>query len=84
MEPRAQPPTLGDIWDFLVGLKETTEAGFVRVSGEIGNLQTQVSGLRTDCTSLDMRMARIESWHLDRRFDALERRVERLEVKLLS
>jgi hypothetical protein len=49
----------------LVGLKEITEAGFTRMSSELKRIEARV--------------ARIESWNLNLRFDALEQRVARLE-----
>ncbi len=57
--------SLNDILDFLVGLKETAEAGFSRVSSELKRVEARV--------------ARIEGWNLDLRFDAVEQRLAQLE-----
>ena len=83
----ASVPTLAEFWEFLVDLKETTEAGFARMSSEMIGLRTEIRGdlvslessLRSDLSRIEARVTRIESWNLGRRFDALEQRVARLE-----
>jgi hypothetical protein len=82
-------PTSKEIWEFLVGLKDTTEAGFNRVSSElirvetslrsdISRVEARVTRVETLVARVETRVARIENWNLDLRFDALEQRVARL------
>lgn len=61
-------PTLTEIWDFLVGLKETTESGFNR--------------LTLDLHRIEQRLVRIEAWNIDARLDDHEQRIARLEQQL--
>ena len=39
-------PTLADIWDFLLGLKAATEAGFERVQIQLGGLDGEIVGIK--------------------------------------
>jgi hypothetical protein len=59
--------TPAEIWDFLVGLKQTTESGFLRMESRF--------------TELDARIDRLEH-RLETRIDAVERRVVRIDDRL--
>ncbi len=86
-------PTLADIWDFLLGLKAATEAGFERVQiqlggldgeivgikGELGDIRGELGDLKGQLNRVEARLVRIESWNVDRRLDDHEQRILRLE-----
>ncbi len=86
-------PTLADIWDFLLGLKAATEAGFERVQiqlggldgeivgikGELGDIRGELGDLKGQLNRVEARLVRIESWNVDRRLDDHEQRILRLD-----
>ncbi len=67
-------PTPTEIWDFLVGLKQTTEAGFLRMESRFAGLEQRMDRLELRMDGLEQRMNRVEQ-----RMDALELRMDRLE-----
>ena len=79
-------PTLAEIWEFLLGFKAATEAGFERMEARFERMearfegmQTQLDGMQGQLKGIDARLIRIESWHVDRRLDDHEQRILRLE-----
>jgi predicted RNase H-like nuclease (RuvC/YqgF family) len=85
--------TLAEIWDFLVGFKEATEAGFRRVDASLARLTSDVSELKSDVSVLkfdverlerrviriDDRLSAVETLNVSSRLDDHERRITRLE-----
>jgi chromosome segregation ATPase len=67
-------PTPTEIWDFLVGLKEATESGFLRMESRFTELEKSFD-FRMD--GLEQRMDRLEL-----RMDGLEQRMDRLELRM--
>ena len=86
-------PNLADVWDFLVGLKETTESGFdrlssemttlssemTRLSSEVTNLSSAVTRLESNLVRVERRVVRIEAWNVAEWLDDHERRIVRIE-----
>ncbi len=79
-------PNLTDVWDFLVGLKETTESGFDRLSSEMTKVSSQVTilssavtRLESDLVRVERRVVRIEAWNVAEWLDDHERRIVRIE-----
>jgi predicted RNase H-like nuclease (RuvC/YqgF family) len=70
-------PTLAEIWDFLVGFKEATEAGFRRVDASLARLTSDVTELKFDVSELKSDVSELQS-HLER----VERRVIRIDDRL--
>jgi hypothetical protein len=75
-------PDLREIWDFLVGFKEATEAGFDRltrefaiVKSDVGTLKSDVAIIKSDIVDIRLHLERI-----DRRLLRLDDRVSSLEA----
>jgi chromosome segregation ATPase len=79
-------PTLAEIWDFLVGFKEATEAGFRRVDTSLARLTSDVSELKSDVSALKSDVSVLKSDVSVLKFDVqrLERRVIRIDDRLSS
>jgi len=78
MARQGKAPTTREIWDFLVGLKEVTEAGFTRVASEMAGLRTDIArvetSLHSDIRKVETRMSKVED-----RLTSVEVRVARIE-----
>lgn len=84
-------PTLTDVWDFLLGFKSVTEAGFARVEGRLdrvegrlGVVEARLDRVEGHLDRIEGRLIRIESWNVDRRLDDHEQRILRLERHSLN
>jgi hypothetical protein len=88
-------PTLAEVWDFLVGLKEATqagfartEAGFARIDVRLDRMQSDMHSMRSDMHRMerrlvhsDDRMSDFDSLEVGPRLDDCERRISRLEQR---
>jgi len=70
-------PMAKESWDFLVGLKEATEAGFARMESHFVELSCRMDGLEHRMDRLEQRMDALEH-----RMDALEHRMDGLEHRM--
>ncbi|GEM_PF-2421715 len=84
-------PTLTDIWDFLLGFKAATEAGFARVDARLDVLAADVSMLKSDVSVLksdvgvlksDVGVLKSDVLRLERDLQRVERRVIRIDDRL--
>lgn len=79
-------PSLADVWEFLVGLKETTQSGFNRLSSEMTKLSSEatklssaVTRVESDIARVERRVVRIEAWNVAEWLDDHGRRIVRIE-----
>jgi hypothetical protein len=91
-------PTITDVWDFLLGFKSATEAGFARVEGRLDRVEGRLDRVEGRLDRVEVRLGhvegslgriesrviRIECWNVDRRLDDHEQRILRLERHSLN
>jgi hypothetical protein len=76
-------PTQTEIWDFLVGLKQTTESGFQRMESQIAEVRSDVerrlNSVERRLVRIDDRLAGLEDLTIRQRLEDHEGRITSLE-----
>lgn len=78
-------PSTTDIWDFLVGLKQATEAGFGRLEARLDRVELRLDGVESRLDRVESRLAGVESRldGVESRLDGVETRLDRMEHRLI-
>ncbi len=73
-------PTLSEIWEVLVGLKEATESGFARVERRFDGVEYRLSGVEHRLDGVERRLDGLDDrfTRLDDRFSDFQKVTNRL------